>query len=324
MAIAIRDTHRCIERSTDCDCPICGEYMFDSPESVVFMVCGHSIHRRCYSQHMKTSYRCPLCSRSITNMETQFLKLERAIEAQPMPEEFRDTKAWVACNDCLAKTKVKYHWLGLKCAVCDSYNTVQLSLMSNPSDGSDVEPPASPLSPTALPPATSADLPRPISRGRRRRHSLPNLQSRLRDSPPAIDANPRPLVATSNFPLPRRRDVHSASPTAASPPFPLSSSASEADELGSTPSDSEAESDAYSDVDFWGGESPRALSGSPPSRRAEALPVVDDGITNDMSEDDDDDDDDSDDEDDEEDDEVQDDEQARGFLLDRMDIFGHR
>lgn len=104
----------------------------------------------------------------------------------------------------------------------------------------------------------------------------------------------------------------------------MSSSASEADELGSTPSDSEAESDAYSDVDFWGGESPRALSGSPPPRTAEALPVVDDSIPNDMSEDDDDDDDDSDDEDDDEDDEVQDDEQARGFLLDRMDIFGHR
>ena len=295
--------------------------MFDSPESVVFMVCGHSIHRRCYSQHMKTSYRCPLCSRSITNMETQFLKLEREIEAQPMPEEFRDTKAWVACNDCLAKTKVKYHWLGLKCAVCDSYNTVQLSLMSNPSDESDVEPPASPL-----PPATSADPPRPISRGRRRRHSLPPFLSRLRDSTSIPETNPRPLVATSNFPPPRRRDVHSASPTAASPPFPMSSSASEADELGSTSSDSEAESDAYSDVDFWGGESPRALSGSPPPRRAEASPVVDDSIPNNTSEDDDDDDDDdSDDEDeDDEDDEVQDGKQDRGFLLDRMDIFGHR
>ena len=103
----------------------------------------------------------------------------------------------------------------------------------------------------------------------------------------------------------------------------MSSSASEADELGSTPSDSEAESDAYSDVDFWGGESPRALSSSPPARRAEALPVVPDSIPNDMSEEDDDDDD-TDDEEDEEDDEVQDGEQARGFLLDRMDIFGHR
>ena len=117
MSIAIRDTHRCIERSTDCDCPICGEYMFTSPQTVVFMKCGHSIHHRCYREHMKSSYKCPICSRSIVNMEWQFKHLERAIETQPMPPEFQDTKAWIYCNDCSAKTSVKYHWLGLKCLV---------------------------------------------------------------------------------------------------------------------------------------------------------------------------------------------------------------
>ena len=117
MAIGIRDTHRCIERSTDCDCPICGEYMFTSLRTVVFMTCGHSIHRRCYEEHIKTSYRCPICSRSIANMEWQFLRLQRAIETQPMPDEFKNTKAFIYCNDCLAKTTVKYHWLGLRCGV---------------------------------------------------------------------------------------------------------------------------------------------------------------------------------------------------------------
>ena len=38
----------------------------------------------------------------------------------------------VSCNDCYAKSAVKYHWLGLKCAICDSYNTVQLSILSDP------------------------------------------------------------------------------------------------------------------------------------------------------------------------------------------------
>ena len=109
--------HRCVERSTECDCPICGEYLFTSPDGVVFMPCGHSIHRICYSELMKVTYRCPICSRSIANMERQFLDLRREIEMQRMPEEFRDTKAWIHCNDCLAKTKVKYLWLGLECAV---------------------------------------------------------------------------------------------------------------------------------------------------------------------------------------------------------------
>ncbi len=129
LSISIRDTHRCIERSTDCDCPICGEYMFTSPQTVVFMRCGHSIHHLCYYEHMKNSYRCPICSRSIVNMEMQFRHLERAIEAQPMPVEFQDTKAWVYCNDCSAKTVVKYHWLGLKCAVYVSSDLLPFRLL---------------------------------------------------------------------------------------------------------------------------------------------------------------------------------------------------
>lgn len=91
--------------------------MFTSPQTVVFMRCGHSIHQRCYYEHMNSSYRCPICSRSVVNMEMQFRHLERAIDSQPMPPQFEDTKAFIYCNDCSAKTTVKYHWLGLKCAV---------------------------------------------------------------------------------------------------------------------------------------------------------------------------------------------------------------
>lgn len=65
-------------------------------------------------------------------METQFRNLDRAIESQPMPPQFQDTKAMISCNDCYAKSAVKYHWLGLRCAVCDSYNTAQLSILSDP------------------------------------------------------------------------------------------------------------------------------------------------------------------------------------------------
>lgn len=107
--------------------------MFTSPRPVVFMLCGHSIHQTCYYEHMKSSYKCPICSKSTINMETQFRNLDRAIDNQPMPPQFRDTKAMVSCNDCYAKSAVKYHWLGLKCAICDSYNTAQLSILSDPS-----------------------------------------------------------------------------------------------------------------------------------------------------------------------------------------------
>ncbi|KAH6885857.1 hypothetical protein B0T10DRAFT_576644 [Thelonectria olida] len=128
ISTSIEESHKCIERSTDCDCPICGEYLFTSPRPVVFMACGHSIHKKCYDQHMMVSYKCPICNKSLANMESQFRNLDLAIQSQPMPPEFRDTTAVILCNDCSGKSTVRYHWVGLKCSICRSYNTVQLNI----------------------------------------------------------------------------------------------------------------------------------------------------------------------------------------------------
>ncbi|EXJ86102.1 hypothetical protein A1O1_06471 [Capronia coronata CBS 617.96] len=129
MSIQAESTHKCIERSTKCDCPICGEYMFTSNKPVAFMRCGHSIHESCFAEWCNASYKCPLCSKSIANMESQFRRLDKHIEEQPMPEEYRDNRAYIFCNDCNSRSVTKYHWLGLKCAICDSYNTTQLELL---------------------------------------------------------------------------------------------------------------------------------------------------------------------------------------------------
>ncbi|GAP88994.1 putative CHY zinc finger [Rosellinia necatrix] len=129
IAISTQFDHKCIERAIDCDCPICGEYMFTSPKPVRFMRCGHSIHRDCLDQHQKTSYKCPICNKSLLNMESQFRNLDLSIQAQPMPSEFKDARAIVLCHDCSAKSSTMYHWLGLKCGVCQSYNTAQLQII---------------------------------------------------------------------------------------------------------------------------------------------------------------------------------------------------
>ncbi|KAH8899527.1 zf-CHY-domain-containing protein, partial [Thozetella sp. PMI_491] len=107
--------HKCIERAIDSNCPICGEHMFSSRTKVIFMNCGHAIHRPCWDEHMKTSYKCPICNKSCVNMETQFRNLDIMILNQPMPAEYRDTRAIISCNDCSAKSQTAYHWLGLKC-----------------------------------------------------------------------------------------------------------------------------------------------------------------------------------------------------------------
>jgi len=101
MSMSLQNSHRCIERNTECDCPICGEYLFTSPETVVFMPCGHSIHQKCYNQHIKTyfcfcyirlilnrSYRCPTCSRALINMDHYFRLLDAEVRRQPMPAPY--------------------------------------------------------------------------------------------------------------------------------------------------------------------------------------------------------------------------------------------
>lgn len=134
IAVSISEKHKCIERSTDRDCPICGDNMFDSVKRVIFMDCGHTIHHSCFKELLKTSYRCPLCNKSVVNMEIQFRNYDAAIQNQPMPDEYRDARAVVSCNDCSAKSQTAYHWLGLRCSICQSYNTVALQLLNLPSN----------------------------------------------------------------------------------------------------------------------------------------------------------------------------------------------
>lgn len=108
--------------------------MFTSAISVVAMKCGHYMHRSCYDAHMQTSYKCPICNRSAVNMELQWRKLDRHIDMQPMPSQFSNTKAWISCNDCSARTITAYHWLGNKCTVCGSYNTTEIKLVDTPAE----------------------------------------------------------------------------------------------------------------------------------------------------------------------------------------------
>lgn len=129
IAINQEESHRCREGVMDCDCPICGEYIFTTRIKVVTMKCGHMIHDDCRAEYIKRSYKCPICNKSVENMESMFRRLDKHLEEQPMPDEYKDTRAVILCNDCEAKTSTKYHWGGLRCEVCLSYNTVELLLL---------------------------------------------------------------------------------------------------------------------------------------------------------------------------------------------------
>lgn len=279
--------HKCIERSIDCDCPICGDYMFNSPKPVIFMQCGHSIHRRCFEEHMRTSYKCPLCAKSCVNMDAQFRNYDIQIHSQPMPAEYRDARAIISCNDCSAKSQTAYHWLGLKCSLCSSYNTVQLQLLNMPGqerDPASVGTVSGASSASWIPRAArrlsdlgargvSADMSaltrdlRRRTRARERVEASPSVLSRL--FAPRSVPNPSPasasIAAPSNTATPNPGMAHDSDSeeeliyeTLAIPARGLTAAAA----VGVDDSELELEEDEEDMLDFWGrsGDDTRGLT----------------------------------------------------------------
>ncbi|ORX42420.1 zf-CHY-domain-containing protein [Hesseltinella vesiculosa] len=134
MSISMQNAHRCIERNLESDCPICGEYMFTSTTAVIFMKCGHCIHRACHNDYIQTSYQCPTCLKSLFDMSEYFRRLDRELERQSMPTEYQKFVSVIFCNDCEQKSCAKYHFFYHKCKRCLSYNTTVLRTESNTSD----------------------------------------------------------------------------------------------------------------------------------------------------------------------------------------------
>lgn len=139
MVIKLKDKHRCIERNLECDCPICGEYMFTSTSKVIFEKCGHCIHEKCHEEHVKTSYQCPTCLKSLYDMSAYFARIDAFLKAQTMPQEYENFVSQILCNDCEKKSTAKYHFLYHKCSHCNGYNTTVLKTkeLDRPEDTGD-------------------------------------------------------------------------------------------------------------------------------------------------------------------------------------------
>ncbi|KAG0238886.1 hypothetical protein BGW42_000047 [Actinomortierella wolfii] len=138
MAIALQDNHKCIERNLECDCPICGEYMFTSTSTVIFMPCGHCIHSKCHEAYIRTSYQCPTCWKALADMSEYYAKVDQLMAQQPMPPEYASYYSIVLCNDCEVKTETSFHFLYHKCGQCKGYNTKVLQTFQRVGNGQDV------------------------------------------------------------------------------------------------------------------------------------------------------------------------------------------
>lgn len=140
MAIGLKGKHKCIERNLESDCPICGEYMFTSTSTVIFMPCGHCMHHKCHQQHIHTSYQCPTCLKSLADMSEYFKRIDIALAQHKMPDEYKDTYSHIYCNDCEKKSHARYHFIYHKCGHCTGYNTKVLGTQVGLAPGAVIAP----------------------------------------------------------------------------------------------------------------------------------------------------------------------------------------
>ena len=125
--VSLEEDHHCIPQSLQGNCPICSETMFESTEPLRGLKCGHVMHLSCFSRYMRGhSYTCPLCKKSAEDMREYFNLLDSAVRMQPMPPAYVATTSNIYCQDCCKMGNVSYHFVGLKCQHCGSYNTREM------------------------------------------------------------------------------------------------------------------------------------------------------------------------------------------------------
>lgn len=186
----------------------------------------------------------------------------------------------------------------LKYQRCDSYNTAQLQILSDP-DGSR-EPVQ--VQDTAQSIAGSSSVSRSNSRGRSR-YSATTLRRPTTSAPPS--GGIQSILESTAWPDIRGRNAHSVAPAT----VPFLQSSPTASSNGDAGDSMDTDEDWESEMEFWGGSSPRSRLTSPTLDHEMAI------------------DDDSEEEDGEDsaDEDMSDDaEEDEADEYNRMDIFGHR
>lgn len=121
----LQGKHKCIENVSRQNCPICLEDIHTSRIVAHVLPCGHLLHRTCYEEMLKEGYRCPLCMHSALDMTRYWRQLDDEVAQTPMPSEYQNMTVDILCNDCNGRSTVQFHILGMKCNICESYNTAQ-------------------------------------------------------------------------------------------------------------------------------------------------------------------------------------------------------
>lgn len=109
------------------ECPICFDDLFYSTDTTIPLSCGHNIHTKCFISSLKSgNQKCPICRKTIAKDPRNDAFLKLMINTYQMPEEFKDKKVDILCQDCEQKSNVNFNLIAMFCPNCDSHNTTQI------------------------------------------------------------------------------------------------------------------------------------------------------------------------------------------------------
>ena len=137
ISINVFETHRCFKDKYKNNCPVCREDMFSSRQSPQDLPCGHAIHAHCFRKLAGFDYRCPICKKTVVSQQSMAAAWEaraRDIAEHPMPSDLQRIVD-IMCNDCETKSHSQnWHFLGIQCGHCSSFNTVVEQVISSGGD----------------------------------------------------------------------------------------------------------------------------------------------------------------------------------------------
>ncbi|KAL8118259.1 zinc finger protein BRUTUS-like At1g74770 [Apium graveolens] len=115
--------HICREKCFEDFCPICHEFIFSSSLPIKALQCGHLMHSACFQAYTCSYYTCPICSKSLGDMQVYFGMLDALLAEEKVPSEHAGRTQVILCNDCEKRGDSPFHWLYHKCPHCGSFNT---------------------------------------------------------------------------------------------------------------------------------------------------------------------------------------------------------
>jgi Zinc-ribbon/Ring finger domain len=132
--------HNCKSGKYMSNCPICQEDLFSSRFASHEMPCGHAIHWHCFKELTSYDSRCPVCKKTAEapeQMHATWSAIAMGIALQPVPPDMARVVD-IVCNDCASSDcNRRWHFLGVRCNNCLSFNTVVEQLILHGQEAAD-------------------------------------------------------------------------------------------------------------------------------------------------------------------------------------------